>query len=89
VPWKSRTPVDLRREFVRRLFAGERLVELCREYGISKKTGCKYKKRFEELGFAGLEDMSHAPVWIPHRTSLEVERMIIAERKRHPTWGPK
>ena len=30
--------------------------ELCRDYGISRKTGHKYLKRYEELGVAGLKD---------------------------------
>jgi putative transposase len=80
--------MDLRREFIRRL-ANERLTDLCREYGISRKTGSKFKKRFEELGVTGLADRSHAAKVIPHRTSPEVEAVILAERKSHPTWGAR
>lgn len=72
-----------------RLAAGERLTDLCREFGISRKTGSKFKKRFEQLGSAGLEDMSRAPHVVPHRTPPEVIEIIVAERKRHPTWGAK
>jgi transposase InsO family protein len=89
VPWKTRTPVDLRREFIRRLHAGERLTELCREYGISRKTGHKFRARFERFGLDGLDDRSRAPLYIPHKTFPEVERMVIAERSRRPSWGPK
>ena len=32
---------------------GERMVDLCREYGISRKTGSKFKERFDQLGVAG------------------------------------
>jgi hypothetical protein len=42
--------MDLRREFIKRLATGERLTDLCREYGISRKTGSKFRKRFEEFG---------------------------------------
>jgi transposase InsO family protein len=68
---------------------GERLGELCREYGISLKTGKKFKARFQKQGEAGLIDRSRAPLWIPHKTPPDVERLIIAERKRHPSWGPR
>ena len=50
MPWKAKSPMDLRKEFIQRLAAGERLIDLCREYGISRKTGSKYKKRHEQLG---------------------------------------
>jgi len=89
VPWKSTTPVDLRIEFMKRVMKGETVAELCREFGISRKTGDKFKQRFKRLGEAGLLDRSRAPKVIPHRTSPEVVKLLIEERKRHPSWGPK
>ncbi len=89
VPWKSSTPVDLRMEFITRLHKGERITDLCREYGISRKTGHKLKNRYEEFGVVGLEDQSRAPKTTPHRTSPELVKLVLAERKRHPTWGPR
>src|SRR4051812_30249938 len=81
--------MDLRQEFIKRLAAHERLTDLCHEYGISRKTGSKFKKRFEEHGAAGLADHSRAPKVIPHKTPPEVEEVIVGERKSHPTWGPR
>ena len=81
--------MDLRIEFMQRLARKERITDLCREYGISRKTAHKFKKRFERYGVAGLEDQSKAPKVIPHKTSPEIEELVIAERKQHPTWGPK
>ena len=89
MPWKGQTPVDLRMEFITRLKRGERLSDLCTEYGISRKTGHKFKKRFEDAGADGLYDQSRAPRCIPHKTPPEVAELIVAERLRHPTWGPK
>src|SRR5215831_5566769 len=37
----------------------------------------------------GLQDASRAPKVIPHRTPRELVEIIVAERKEHPTWGPK
>jgi hypothetical protein len=65
------------------------VTDLCREYGISRKTGDKFKQRYARLGVAGLGDRSRAPKVIPHRTPPELVEVLIAERKRHPTWGPK
>lgn len=89
MPWKASKPVDLRMEMMVRLGRGEKLSELCREYGISRKTGEKFKRRFRELGPAGLEDQSRAPKVIPHKTPPELVEVILEERRRHPTWGPR
>lgn len=89
MPWKSKCPVDLRIEFMNRVMKGETVAELCREFGISRKTGDKFKQRFKRLGEAGLLDLSRAPKVIPHRTPPEVVKLIVEEKKRHPSWGPK
>jgi transposase InsO family protein len=81
--------MDLRIEFMNRVMQGETVAQLCREYGISRKTGDKFKQRFKRLGEEGLVDQSRAPKVIPHRTPPELVELIVAERKRHPTWGPK
>jgi transposase InsO family protein len=72
---------------MRRLASGERLSELCLEYGISRKTAYKFKTRFEQNGASGLEDQSRAPRVIPHKTPPELIDLIVAERRLHPTWG--
>lgn len=89
VPWKTRSPVDLRIELMRRLYDGERMRDLCVEYGISEKTGRKFRRRFEESGNAGLVDRTRAPLHIPHKTRPELAKLILAAREQHPTWGPK
>lgn len=65
------------------------MTDLCVEYGISRKTGHKFKKRFEEAGAVGLYDQSRAPHHIPHKTPPEVIELVVAERLRHPSWGGK
>ena len=53
MPWKAIKPVDLKMEFIARLRSGERMTDLCREYGISRKTGHKLVKRVQGLGARG------------------------------------
>src|SRR5688572_10052279 len=89
VPWKEKSSMDLRKEFFARLAAGERMIDLCRAYGISRKTGNKFRQRYEQLGADGLADRSRAPKVIPHKPTPEVEQVIVEERRAHPTWGPK
>jgi len=76
-------------EMMVRLSRGERLTDLCREYGISRKTGEKFKRRFREVGPTGLEDQSRAPRAIPHKTPPELVEVLLVERRLHPTWGPR
>ena len=65
------------------------MVELCESFGISRKTGHKWKARYEAHGMGGLEDRSRAPKTVTSRTEEAVERLIVAEKRLHPTWGPK
>ncbi len=77
-------------EFLSRLQNGERMTDLCREFGINRKTGHKLKKRYLEKGAAlALQEASRAPRNIPHKTPQELVDVILAERKLHPTWGGK
>jgi transposase InsO family protein len=76
-------------EMMVRLSRGERLTDLCREYGISRKTGEKFKKRYKERGIEGLYDEPRKPKLIPHKTPPELIEVILDERRAHPTWGPR
>lgn len=87
MPWKVSDPMSERMQFLSRLKAGERMADLCREFGISEKTGYKFRARYEQLGAIGLIDQSRAPRRIPHRTPRAVIELLIEARKRHPTWG--
>lgn len=89
MPWKARAPVDLRTDFFARLAKGERMVDLCQEYGISRKNAYKFKSRLEVLGPEGLVDQSRAPIHIPHKTPAEIIELVLKARRGHPTWGPK
>src|SRR5262245_14501930 len=87
VPWKARASVELRLQFVTRHRDGERMVDLCREFGVSRKTGYKMVERYERLGALGLFDQSRAPKMVRHRVSDELAELIVAARQAHPSWG--
>lgn len=65
------------------------MTDLCREFGISRKTGYKIFARYKEQSVVGLYDVKSAPQHIPHRTSAEVVERVVALREKHPTWGPR
>jgi len=63
--------------------------ELCEEFGISRKTGHKWLARYREGGRDGLAERSRAPKSVANRTPKERERLIVSEKRKHLTWGPK
>ena len=63
--------------------------ELCKDFGISRKTGHKYLQRYEAEGRAGLKDRSRRPKSCPNATGDGIETLILYERRKRPTWGPK
>jgi putative transposase len=65
------------------------LAELCRVYGVSRKTGYKWLARFEERGREGLGDRSHAAAAHPNATDPGVVDFIIKLRRKNPHRGPK
>ena len=56
MPWKASSVMDERVRFISRLLAGESMTELCREYGISRKTGYKFRDRYKSLTFQAWSD---------------------------------
>lgn len=90
MPWKETCTVDERRRFVVEAMKEEAgIAELCRYYGISRKTGYKWLARYDAEGSVGLDDRSHAPLNCPHRLSEEIVEEVLKVRVKHPTWGPK
>jgi len=82
--------MTLRERFVlKALEPGANKAELCREFGISRKTGYKWLKRFCERGALGLEDLSRRPRSSPLRADGEAVVELIRLRRLHARWGPK
>ena len=63
--------------------------ELCRCYGVSRKTAYKWRERYLADGVPGLSDRSRAPRCHPRAMSAEVVTAVLGVRHTHPTWGPK
>jgi transposase-like protein len=88
MPWEKKTVMEQREAFVCEAAQGEKTIsELCRAYGISRKTGYKWLKRAEEG--QSLCDQSRRPHRQPSKTAPEVEEKIIQLRKDNPIWGGK
>lgn len=90
MPWTESCAMDQRMHFVVEYDWDElTMAELCRKYGISRKTGYKWLTRVEEEGFESFKDRSRAPHHHPNQLTEAVEQAILALRALHPTWGPK
>jgi transposase len=77
-------------EFVIRATApGAKLAPLCREFGITRPTGRKWRKRYLELGPVGLEEESRRPKTSPLAMAAERVAAVLEVRDAHPSWGPK
>jgi transposase InsO family protein len=65
------------------------MTKLCRQFGISRKTGYKWCQRYLQHGEEGLKDLSKAP-HNPNQyyTNIHIDKAIDI-KLRHPTWGPK
>jgi len=61
--------------------------ELCVRFGISRRTGYKWLKRYVAGGAGALKDVSRAPRSSPTRTPVEVEAKVLEVREEHPAWG--
>lgn len=61
---------------------------LCAEFGISEKTGYKWKNRFFEKGKAGLIDESKNPTH-PNIIDGDTAAELIRIKRAHSAWGPK
>ena len=90
LPWIDTNPRAEQERFIMAyLEEREDFSALCRGFGISRKTGYKRLKRYQEWGFEGLGDLSRAPHSHPREIAMDVEELVVAARLANPTWGPK
>lgn len=90
MPWPERSLVSIRQNFVLRALSGETpIAELCREFGVSRKTGYKWLKRFKEKGVSGLVNRPRRPLRNRLAVTADVVARIVAHKHKHPRWGAK
>jgi putative transposase len=88
--WKTETISQ-----ARRAFAGEyrqdvkTMTELCREFGISRKTGYKWARRVQLEQTEDYADRPHDAHTHRNQVSAEVEGWVLKGKSKHPNWGPK
>ena len=87
--WMETCAVDKRMQFVMAVVDREEgFAAVCRQFGVSRKTGYKWLERYREGGVEGLLDRSRAPLHHPQAVTEEIAERCLAVRRAHPTWGP-
>lgn len=88
--WKELCIVGAREQFVLRALEKDvNFSALCREAGISRKTGYKWLERYKEKGLVGLDNASRRPNTSPLKVSAELATLVVKIRVQHPTWGAR
>ena len=89
MPWQECSTMSLRQEFLALAEnEGVNFSELCRRFGISRKTGYKWRRRYREKGVTGLADRSRRPQHSPRRSSPDIEEKVLAVRDEYG-WGAR
>ena len=79
--------MDERLKFISRLLDGENMAAVCRQFGVSRKTGYKILNRYRDCGLEGLTDRSRRPYRHANQLPLQIETLIVRLKKDKPTWG--
>lgn len=87
MPWECKTVEKLREEFALASLQCSNFSALCREFGIDRHTGYKWKARYEAQ--EALTDRSRRPYTSPSRTPEVVEELVLRLRAENPGWGAK
>ena len=89
MPWKECSVMDERLRFVAKLLEGESMTDVCREFGISRKTGYKIFARYQHHGVEALSDRSRRPVRYANQLPGQIEDLIVTLKREKPHWGAR
>ena len=81
--------MNQRKEFVLKAIHTRNFRQLCQEYGISTKTGYKWRERFYENGFAGMAELSRRPRRHAKQLAEVVVCQIVRLKHAHLHWGAR
>lgn len=87
MPWMECKTMDERLKFVARPLDGDKMLPLCEEFGISRKTGYKIYNRYKNFGLEGLTDRSRKPYRYANQLPFQVEKTILRIKNDKPTFG--
>lgn len=90
MPWNERNALDERKRFIEKWQKrDDSFADLCRDFGVARKTGYKWVERFKRGGWAELEDANRAPKNSPQAIAEAQAEEIVGFRQQHPRWGAR
>src|SRR5688500_15965833 len=89
MPWKETCRMDERERFVRAYWETGAMSALCREFGISRKNGYKWVRRFDAHGCDGLIDRSRRPHSSPTAVDDAMVALLLRAKKFYKFFGPR
>src|SRR5438128_2071966 len=89
MPWRKSEPMDQRIEFALKAMQTLNFRALCQEYGVSTKTGYKWKERLINGGLEGMKEESRRPKSSPKQLSEEEVCEVVRLKLAHWSWGPR
>src|ERR1700688_1738295 len=89
MPWKASSVMQTRLPLFARLLDGEAMTDVCRDFGVSRKTGYKIFDRYKEHGLEALTDRSRRPVRYANQSPQPVESLIVRLKAEKPHWGAR
>lgn len=81
--------MEERMKFVARVLDGEMMSRICRDFGISRKTGYKIWNRYQQSGLEAFNDRNRRPVRYANQLPLQLENSIVRLKQEKPNWGAR
>jgi transposase len=79
--------MDERMKFIDKLLQGKSMAQVCREFGISHKTGYKFFTRYKDVGILGLTDRAKRPIRYANQPPTQLKAEILRIKRDKPSWG--
>lgn len=88
MPWKQTCPMDEKIKFVAAVNTHQSsFAEVCREFGISRKSGYVLMRRYEQAGLRGLLARSRAPHTHPNAMDEAMAEQLLRSSSAIRGWG--
>lgn len=68
---------------------GSNMSDLCHRFNITRRTGYKWLRRYQDEGLIGLVDKSRRPEKFPNQTAENIDQYVVGLRENDPEWGAK
>jgi len=89
MPWRQTCPMDEKIKFIAAVKGGtDSFAEICRQFGISRKSGYTLMQRYAQHGEQGLKARTSAPHRHPNALDEATAHALLELKRRYPRFGP-